>query len=136
MAENEHVSAPSLGPPAEPEVRPAPGGPPADSSRPGSPLADWPDELTGRVVSAVGWLRARVTLKLTRILVVLAYGLVAVVGAVGATFFLLVAVVRIWDSYVPIDPAGRRAWLAYVVLGGPLFLSGAWLWSRGRERNG
>ena len=109
---------------------------PADSSRAASPLADWPDELTERVVSAVDWLRARATVKLTRALAVLVYGLAALVGVVGAMFFLLVAVVRIWDSYVPIDPAGRRAWLAYVVVGGPLFLSGAWLWSRGRERHG
>jgi hypothetical protein len=99
-------------------------------------LAEWPDELTDRVVGAVGWLRARATVKLTRALGAVIYGLAALVGIIGAVFFLLVAVVRIWDAYVPINPAGRRAWLAYVVVGAPLFLSGAWLWSRGRERHG
>jgi hypothetical protein len=98
-----------------------------------SPLAAWSDELTNRIVNVVDWLKQRATMRLTTFLKALVYGSVALVALCGALFFLLVAVVRLWDVYVPIDPVGRRVWLAYVVVGGALCLAGAWLWSKRRE---
>jgi hypothetical protein len=45
---------------------------------------------------------------------------------------LIIALVRIWDVYVPIEPLGRRIWLGYVVFGGLFFIAGLLLlaWKR------
>jgi len=83
-------------------------------------------------VGVVDWLRAKATLRVTTALALAVYGFVALVGLVAALVLLVVAVVRIWDVYVPVQPEGRRVWLAYIVFGGLLFLAGAWLWARAR----
>ncbi|MGC8626926.1 MAG: hypothetical protein ACP5VR_05095 [Acidimicrobiales bacterium] len=93
-------------------------------------LSEWPALLTGRVVGAVEWLKRHATLRLTTVLGVVMYGLVALVGLLSALVLGLMAVVRIWDVYLPVNPEGRRVWLAYVVLGALFCLTGAWLWSK------
>jgi hypothetical protein len=78
----------------------------------------------------VEWLKKHATLRVTTLLGVVVYGLVALVGLLSALGLALIAVVRIWDVYLPVNPEGRRVWLAYVVLGGLFCIAGAWLWSK------
>ncbi|HTW07709.1 MAG TPA: hypothetical protein VME46_09370 [Acidimicrobiales bacterium] len=101
--------------------QPAPGAGPA--ARP-QPAAAWADELSNRVVEGVGWVRARTTVPIVRVLRAAVYGLVALVALVTGIFFGLLALVRMWDVYVPVHPVGRRVWLGYVVLGSALMASG------------
>ena len=104
-----------------------------DGGGPGGLLAGWSGELTDRIVGAVAWVKSHATVRLATALGFFIYGLVAVAGLVAAMVLLLIGLVRIWDAYVPIDPFGRRVWLAYVVFGGILFVLGMWLWSRTQE---
>jgi multisubunit Na+/H+ antiporter MnhG subunit len=80
--------------------------------------------LSGRVVDGVGWLKARTTVPVVRILRAVVYGLIVVVAALTALVLAVLGVVRMWDVYMPVHPVGRRVWLGYVVLGAVLFLAG------------
>jgi hypothetical protein len=95
-------------------------------------LAAWADELSSYVIDGVAWLRAMTTARALTALRALVYGIVILVALVAALVFLIIALVRIWDVYVPIEPLGRRIWLGYVVFGGLFFIAGLLLlaWKR------
>lgn len=98
------------------------------------PEAAWAATLSDFVISTVGRVRDQATVKAVIVLRALVYGMVIVAGSVTALLLLIIAVVRIWDVYIPLDPVGRRVWLGYVVLGGALFLAGALLLSSSRKK--
>jgi multisubunit Na+/H+ antiporter MnhG subunit len=75
-------------------------------------------------VGGVGWVKARTTLPVVKILRAIVYGLVVLVAALTALVLALLGLVRMWDVYLPLHPVGRRVWLGYVVLGGALALGG------------
>lgn len=97
---------------------------------PGPQVAGWADQLSGRVIEGVGWLKARTTVPVVKVLRAIIYGLVVLVAAVTALVLALLGVVRMWDAYVPVHPLDRRVWLGYVVLGSLLFLAGGALLAR------
>jgi len=119
---------------AGPAVAPAPGGGDVarapDTQHPGPQVAAWAGELSGRVIDGVGWLKARTTVPVVKILRALVYGLIVVVAAVTALVLAVLGLIRMWDVYVPLHPVGRRVWLGYVVLGALLFLVGGALLAR------
>jgi hypothetical protein len=110
---------------AGPEVGATPG-----TQHPGPKVTAWADELSGRVIDGVGWLKARTTVPIVKVLRAIVYGLVVLVAAVTALVLAVLGVVRMWDAYVPVHPLGRRVWLGYVVLGSLLFLAGGALLAR------
>jgi hypothetical protein len=97
---------------------------------PGPQVSAWAGELSARVVDGVGWVKARTTVPVVRILRALVYGLIVAVAAVTALVLGILGLVRLWDVYVPVHPLGRRVWLGYVVLGGALVLAGVFLLTR------
>lgn len=109
-------------------VTAAPGG--VDSV--GTPA--WAETMSNLVITTVGSVKEKATVKVVVILRVLIYGLVIAVASVTALLLLLIGVVRIWDVYIPLSPVGRRVWLGYVVFGALFFLAGAWLLSSSRKR--
>lgn len=96
----------------------------------GPQVSAWAGELSDRVVDGVGWVKARTTVPVVRIMRALVYGLIVVVAAVTALVLAILGAVRLWDVYVPVHPLGRRVWLGYVVLGGALVLAGLVLLTR------
>ena len=107
-------------------------GGPAGGARqaPGPEVVQWADELSERVIGGVDWLSSRTTVPVVKVLRALVYGVVVLVALLTAVLLIAIGVVRIWDAYVPVHPLGRRVWLGYVVLGGPLFLGGSFLLAR------
>lgn len=103
----------------------APGGP-----VPGPQVSAWAGDLSDRVVNGVGWVKARTTLPVVKVLRAIVYGLVVVISLVTALMLAMLGMVRMWDVYIPVHPLARRVWLGYVVLGGALFLAGGALLAR------
>jgi hypothetical protein len=130
MVESEDLSSappPASGPSDGNGLNAAPQPPPAKTQ-----VAAWADELSGYVIDGVAWLRAMTTVRALTALRALVYGIVVIVAAIAALVFVTIALVRIWDVYVPIEPLGRRIWLGYVVFGGLYFIAGLVLlaWKR------
>jgi hypothetical protein len=110
--------------------RPGYEGQSAGTQVPGPQVAAWAGEVGDRVIDGVGWLKARTTLPVTKVLRAVVYGLVVLISLVTALVLVVLGLVRIWDAYVPVHPLGRRVWLGYVVLGGVLFLAGGLVLAR------
>jgi hypothetical protein len=112
----------------ETAIAPAPAGADVaqapEAQHPGPQVAAWAGDLSGRVIDGVGWLKARTTVPVVKILRAIVYGLIVVVAAMTALVLAVLGVVRMWDVYLPVHPVGRRVWLGYVVLGAVLFLVG------------
>jgi hypothetical protein len=91
---------------------------------------DWTDEVTESIDSVVGTIRRKTTVRATVFAREIVYGVVA--GVLGAVviFLLVVAGIRLLDSYLPVDPEGRRVWLVYAVGGAIFLVIGAFLWRR------
>lgn len=96
--------------------------------------APWATSLSDLVINAVDRVKAKGTLRALTLLRLVVYGVVILATLVTALVLGLIGVVRIWDVYVPLSPVGRRVWLGYVVLGGALFLAGAWLLTSSRAK--
>ncbi len=103
-----------------PSVDPAP----RPSSR--APLTgDWPAQAADTVVDVVGSVRERVIEPLLKIARVVVYGLLISVAALVALVLLLIALVRMLDSYLP-----GEVWSAYLLLGGLFTIGGVFCWSQ------
>lgn len=94
----------------------------------------WAGTLSNLVISTVGTVKSKATVRVVSILRLVVYGVVILAALVTAGLLLLIGVVRIWDVYVPLQPLGRRVWLGYVVFGGALFLTGLWLLAGSRKK--
>jgi hypothetical protein len=94
----------------------------------------WAGTLSNFVISTVGTVKAKATVRVVTVLRLVVYGVVVLAALVTAGLLLLIGVVRIWDVYVPLQPLGRRVWLGYVVFGGALFLTGLWLLAGSRKK--
>jgi hypothetical protein len=133
MPESEDSGVPpTLGASGGPQDAKGPTTEAVSTSAAGSQVKAWADDLSDYVVDGVGWLKARTTVPVMTVLRVLVYGLIVAVALLTAMVLGLIALVRMWDAYVPISPEGRRVWLGYVVLGGVFFVGGAVLLARRR----
>lgn len=115
----------------------APGGgvaPSIGAQLPGPQVSAWAGDLSDRLVDGVGWVKARTTVPVVKILRAVVYGLVILIAALTAVVLTAIGLVRIWDAYLPVHPLGRRVWLGYVVLGGLLSVAGGVLMARRATR--
>jgi hypothetical protein len=95
----------------------------------------WADQAADYVIQGVAWLKARTTTRAQTALRAVVYGVVLVVAVFAAFVLLIITLTRIWNTYVPIEPLGRRVWLGYVTFGGLFFLVGLFLllWKGGGD---
>lgn len=112
------------------------GAPPSAGAQGSGPEAsrDWTFEVTDRLESAVGTVRDKTTVPVTKVARALVFGLLA--GTMGVAFLILlvIAVVRIIDVYLPLAPYARRVWVGYAGLGAIFVLAGMFLWSKRTPR--
>lgn len=101
-----------------------------DSPRPAVPPHDWPDQVAGRIESAVGAVRDKTTIPITLAARGLVYGIV--VGTLGVVSLLLVVLiaVRLADVYLPYHPLARRVWTVDAAAAAIFLAAGAFAWSR------
>jgi hypothetical protein len=91
---------------------------------------DWTVDLTNRLEAVVGTVRDRTTVPVLKVAEAIIYGLVtAILGSI-ALFVVLLALIRVLDTYIPLHPESRRVWLAYGVVSAILLVAGAFLWRR------
>jgi hypothetical protein len=86
---------------------------------------DWTVQVADRIESVVQTVRTRTTVPITKLAQILVFGII--LAGVGLTLavLLVIAVVRLADSYWWFHPYARRVWVTYAVLGAIFLLSGA-----------
>jgi hypothetical protein len=105
----------------------------AGAARPGPAISlggDWPEQVAGRLEGAVGTLRDKTTVPVTKVARAVVFGLVIAVGAALVFLFLVVAFVRLLDVYLPFHPYGRRVWVVDAGIGAIFLLAGSFCWSK------
>jgi len=91
---------------------------------PGLP-ADWPQRATSALVDKVDDIRDKTSGPAIGVARAVVYGVLALPLVVAALVLLIIALVRLLDSYIPED-----VWIPYLILGGVFTLAGFFLWSR------
>lgn len=86
---------------------------------------DWVDQAADAVERVVGTVRSKTTVPITTAARALVYGVILAVVGLTAVVLLMVGLLRALDVYLP-----GEVWSAYVALGVPTLLAGAWLWSK------
>ena len=86
---------------------------------------DWTTQAADTIERVVGSIRDRTTVPLTTIARAVVYGLVAGFMGAAALLLLAIALVRLWDAYVP-----GRIWIGYLVIGAAFTAGGLVLWSK------
>jgi hypothetical protein len=84
-----------------------------------------------RVVTGIGDKTAR---PLTLAAAGLVFGLVAAAAGIALLVLIAVAVVRLLNVYLPIDPQPRAVWVSDAILGGIFTLFGLFLWRKRRPK--
>ncbi|HCB34970.1 MAG TPA: hypothetical protein DEP66_04885 [Acidimicrobiaceae bacterium] len=102
----------------------------ADGDSPGgdSPVDDSIAQVTEVFVRAVDTVAARTTGPLLTAVRALVYGMVIVLTAAAALTLVVIALVRLGDTWI-----GGDVWVAYLIAAAVFGLLGAWLWSRRRR---
>lgn len=95
---------------------------------------DWPDDIADRIESAVGAVRSKTTVPITRGARGVVFGFVA--GTLGAAMFLLfvIGLVRLLDVYLPWHPLARRVWTVDAGAAAIFLGAGALAWRKRRPR--
>lgn len=108
--------------------------PASPSHSAGTTGKDWPDEIADRIESAVGAVRSKTTVPVTRAARAVVFGLVA--GALGAVAFVLfvIGIVRLLDVYMPWHPLARRVWTVDAGAAAIFLGVGALAWRKRRPR--
>lgn len=91
---------------------------------------DWTVDLTNRLETVVGTVRDRTTVPVLKVAEAIIFGLVTAILASIALFVLLLALIRVLDSYLPLHPEARRVWIVYGIVSAILLAGGAFLWRR------
>jgi hypothetical protein len=89
--------------------------------------ADWPAQAADAVVRVVGQVRDKTVTPAYTVARGIVYGLLAAILGTMALVLVLVALVRLVNSYLPGD-----VWAAYLLLGGLITLVGLVLWTQRR----
>ena len=109
-----------------PSVGLPPGGP-----RPVAGSAhDWTIDVADKIEAAVGAVRDRTTVPITRVVRGLVFGLVAGTLGIVALVFGIIGLTRLIEVYLPIEPYSARVWGTYAVLGAIFLVIGAFFWSK------
>jgi predicted lysophospholipase L1 biosynthesis ABC-type transport system permease subunit len=91
---------------------------------------DWTVQLTDRLESTVAAVRDRTTVPVIRLAQIIVYGVVAGVFGAVLVFLFVLTVVRLLNSYLPIEPEARRVWVADAIASAIFLSSGLFLWRR------
>lgn len=94
---------------------------------PSSSGDDWATQGADTVERLVGGIRGKTTVPLTTAARALVFGQVAAVIGLAGGVLLAVILVRLGDSYLPIHPHARAAWITEAIIGGTFTLIGALL---------
>lgn len=106
----------------------------SDVSATSSGDQDWTVEITNRIESAVGTVRDKTTVPVTKAARAAVYGLVGGALAALALFVLVVGAVRLLDVYLPFHPEARRVWVVDAIAAAIFLGSGAFLWRMRRPK--
>lgn len=91
---------------------------------------DWPAEVAERIETVVGAVRNKTTVPAILAAEGVVYGvMLAVLGAAMFTLFI-VALIRLVDVYLPVDPVGRRVWIVDAGASAILLILGTFLWRK------
>jgi hypothetical protein len=91
---------------------------------------DWTVDLTNRLETVVGTVRDRTTIPVMKAAEVIIFGFVAAVLAIMALFVLVIALIRLLDSYLPVQPESRRVWIVYGIVAAIFLGAGTFLWRK------
>lgn len=101
---------------------------------PGVGSHEWTDEVADRIESVVAAVRDKTTVPVVKLARVVVFGVVALPLAVVALILFLVALTRLIEVYLPVEPYSARVWGTYAVLGAIFVLAGLLLFSRRTRR--
>lgn len=94
-----------------------------------TPEDDWPAEVAGRVEEIVGLVRDKTTRPAQKIARAIVFGMFAAVVSVSALVLLVVASIRLLDSYLPSAVFGDdHTWAAHMFAGLAFCAFGWVLW--------
>lgn len=94
---------------------------------------DWPRQVTEQIESVVQTVRDRTTTPALTVARGIVFGLFAAVVATAALVMLIVAAVRILDSYLPSAVFGDdHTWAAHLIVGLAFCAGGFFLWVKRR----
>lgn len=97
--------------------------------------ADWPQQITNKIVELVDKVRSKTTGPAIHLSRAIVYGLVAVILLVVAFPLFLIGATRGLISLIDMSTTHDKAvWLSYLAIGGFFTLFGVALWSR-RPKN-
>lgn len=88
-----------------------------------SEVADWPAQVTQRIVDTVETVRSRTTDPAIKVARALVFGTLAALLGLVVLVLVLIAAFRMLDAYLPAD-----TWAAHMILGGLLTVLGAIMW--------
>lgn len=94
-----------------------------------SESGDWSAQAADTIESVVGSIRDKTTVPLTTVARGIVYGIVAGVMGGAALLLLAIALVRVFDVYIP-----GNVWTVYAVIGGLFTVGGLLLWRMRRPK--
>ncbi|MGH9232980.1 MAG: hypothetical protein ACRD0R_06545 [Acidimicrobiales bacterium] len=110
---------------------------PARSGRlpvPPPPQRDWPAQAADTIEQVVGSVRDKTTGPAITVARAVVYGTFAALVGAACLLLLVIASVRMLDSYLPDAVFGEEhMWAAYLILGLVFVITGAVLWHRRRS---
>lgn len=95
---------------------------------------DWTARATDLLQVVVEGARSKTVVPLTKLARLLVLGLVLLVGSLTAAVLLVIALVRVIDSYLPVHPHARQVWVTYAGLGAIFVLIGVFSIRKGTPR--
>ncbi len=123
------AAASAAGSGSTPSVGLPPGGPGGRRPVAGS-THDWTSDVADKIEAAVGAVRDRTTVPITKVVRGLVFGLVAGTLGIVALVFGIIGLTRLIEVYLPIEPYSARVWGTYAVLGAIFLVIGAFFWSK------
>lgn len=96
---------------------------------------EWPAEVAARIETVVAAVRDKTTVPAILAAEGIVYGVV--LAALGAAMFILfmIALVRLVDVYLPVQPIGRRVWIVDAGASAILLVLGTFLWRKRRPKS-
>ncbi len=101
---------------------------------PATPEQDWTAEVAARIETAVSTVRDKTTVPAILAAESVVYGVM--IAVLGAAMFILfmIALIRLVEVYLPIDPIGRRVWITEAGAAAILLVLGMFLWRKRRPK--
>lgn len=113
----------------------SPGSPISSSPNETSPSDDWPAQMAETIERVVGTVRDKTTGPALTVARGVVYGTFGTVVVLAVLVLLVIAAVRVVDSYLPDSVFGEtHTWAAHLLLGLVFTIAGLVLWARRRPR--